>query len=264
MCQQATRIECSTAPSAFLWPRRGRRRAYLRGEVSVLGAGRGEGGLFERPVQPLAAVAVRPERRLPADSWLPGHCPAHDASSLAEGKMLMSIPISAMIASGRCAVERRGSCTAAQRPSRKGDLLGDHLGQARDLLIEEVDVREDRCDPQRVHAIKAALKRLAQRGDLLAQPAPRGVGQHRGIDRDRHERVEHCPAGHPEDVGGDAVKLDGRVLCLVQPVGLAGAFPGSASCCTAELNNVSLPRRCRALHDVRDRAAVGTEGQVRR
>ena len=28
MCQTATMIECLTAPRAFLWPRRGRRRWY--------------------------------------------------------------------------------------------------------------------------------------------------------------------------------------------------------------------------------------------
>jgi hypothetical protein len=43
----------------------------------------------------------------------------------------------------------------------RGDLLGDRLGQAGDLLIEEVDVGEDGADPQRVHAVNAARERLA-------------------------------------------------------------------------------------------------------
>jgi hypothetical protein len=40
-----------------------------------------------------------PERRFPADSWLPGHMPAQDARCAAMGNRLMSTPISAMITS---------------------------------------------------------------------------------------------------------------------------------------------------------------------
>src|ERR1700680_4793324 len=39
---------------------------------------------------------VRPERRLPADSLLPGHTPAHEARCAAVGNADMSTPISAM------------------------------------------------------------------------------------------------------------------------------------------------------------------------
>src|SRR5215212_9403652 len=47
----------------------------------------------------LDPLRVLPERRLPADSWLPGHVPAQDARGLAEGQTLMSPPVSAMITS---------------------------------------------------------------------------------------------------------------------------------------------------------------------
>jgi hypothetical protein len=36
-----------------------------------------------------------------------------------------------------------------------------------DLLVEEVDVREYRADPERVMGVEATLERLAQRRDLL-------------------------------------------------------------------------------------------------
>ena len=62
----------------------------------------------------------------------------------------------------------------------RGDLLSDRVAEASDLLVEEIDVREDRSDPQGVHAIKAALQRFAQRGDLLAQPALGQVGEDLG------------------------------------------------------------------------------------
>ena len=39
---------------------------------------------------------VFPDRRLPADWSLPGHCPAHDARCWAVGNTLMSRPISAI------------------------------------------------------------------------------------------------------------------------------------------------------------------------
>ena len=51
----------------------------LGGEVGVLGADRGQRGFLEREVQPLGALRVLPERRLPADWSLPGHWPAQDA-----------------------------------------------------------------------------------------------------------------------------------------------------------------------------------------
>src|SRR3954451_23011000 len=96
MCQQATMIECLTAPSAFLWPRRGLRRAYWAArEVSLqrVAASAASSSAQSSHLEPLR---VLPERRLPADWWLPEHCPAHEASALAVAKLLMSTPISAM------------------------------------------------------------------------------------------------------------------------------------------------------------------------
>src|SRR3954452_3521124 len=99
MCQQATMIECLTAPSAFLCPRRGLRRAYWAAREVALERVAASAASSTAQSSHLEPLRVLPERRLPADWWLPGHCPAHEASCLAEGKMLMSTPISAMIAS---------------------------------------------------------------------------------------------------------------------------------------------------------------------
>ena len=55
----------------------------------------------------------------------------------------------------------------------RGDPLLDLGRQPVDRLVEEVDVREDLADDQRVLGVEAALERLAQRGDLLAQLALR-------------------------------------------------------------------------------------------
>jgi hypothetical protein len=59
----------------------------------------------------------------------------------------------------------------------------DRLAQAGDLLIEEIQVREDRADPHRVQVIEATLERRLERRDLLAQLPPRELGQDRGIGR---------------------------------------------------------------------------------
>jgi hypothetical protein len=53
----------------------------------------------------------------------------------------------------------------------RGDLLRDRLGEAGDLLVEEVDVGQDRPDPDGVQVIEAALQRFSERGELGAQLA---------------------------------------------------------------------------------------------
>lgn len=66
------------------------------------------------------------------------------------------------------------------RPER-GDLLLDRVSERGDLLIEEVDVLEDRADPDYVDVIEAALKRLREGRNLLTQPAPGQLGEHLGV-----------------------------------------------------------------------------------
>jgi hypothetical protein len=103
--------------------------------------------------------------------------------------------------------------------SGRAQLSLDRVRELVDLLIQEVQVREDRADDQRVVRLEAALQRLTQRRDLRPQLPLGQVGEDLGIGRSLNERVEHRPAGHPEDVGRDAVKLDPGVFQrLVQPV----------------------------------------------
>ena len=84
----------------------------------------------------------------------------------------------------------------------RGDLILDCVREAVDLLIQEVDVREDRADPQRVQLVEATLERLFERGQLRSQAPLRQLGEHLGVGRAVHERVEHRPAGDAEDVRG--------------------------------------------------------------
>ena len=119
----------------------------------------------------LEPLRVLPERRLPADSSLPGHTPAHEARCLGVGNAVMSTPISAISTSAvRCLTPgmRHQQVTLARR---KGRSAPRSRRESVDRLVEEVDVREDLPDDQRVLGVEAPLERLAQRGDLLAQLA---------------------------------------------------------------------------------------------
>jgi len=116
----------------------------------------------------------------------------------------------------------------AQQPhcgGERSDLFADRLGEPVDLLIEEVDVREDRADPQCVVLFEASLERLSQGWDLLAQLPPREVREHLRVSLAGDQRVEHVTGGSAPDVRGDAVELDPGVLQrLVQPVDLTSAL----------------------------------------
>ena len=70
---------------------------------------------------------------------------------------------------GAAPLDSRDRAEELNGPFERGDLCSDHLGEPLDLLVEEVEVGEDRTDQQRMQLIEAALKRLAQRRQLLAQ-----------------------------------------------------------------------------------------------
>jgi hypothetical protein len=130
----------------------------------------------------------------------------------------MSTPISAISTSAARCLDTHQQVTLSRE---RGDLLLDLRGEPLDRLIEEVDVREDLADDQRVLVPEATDERLAQRRDLLAQLAVCQVREDLGIGGALAERVEHRPAGLAEDVARDAIELDAGVLQgLMQPVGL--------------------------------------------
>src|SRR6478609_4161638 len=65
-------------------------------QIRVFSAGGGGRGLAEGPRSHRSLLRVRPEKCLPADSLLPGHMPAQDASCCGVGNRLMSAPVSAI------------------------------------------------------------------------------------------------------------------------------------------------------------------------
>ena len=155
----------------FLVAAPGLEAGVLRGEVGVFAADRGERGFLERPVEPLRSLAGLPGAALagglvvagalagPGGEVLGGREDAHVGADLGDDH-LGCAPLNA----GDRAEQLNGR-------RERGDLLLDRVREPVDLLVEEVDVGEDRADPQRVQLIEAALERLLERRELRAQPA---------------------------------------------------------------------------------------------
>ena len=100
----------------------------------------------------------------------------------------------------------------------RADLLLDEAGELCDLLVEEIDVAQDRADPEPVVGVEVSGERLAQGGDLLAHLPPRQFGEHVRVGLAGDQRVEHVAPGLAHDVRHDGVEFDAGVLeCLVQP-----------------------------------------------
>ena len=149
---------------------------------------------------------------MPADLSLPGHWPAHDARCRAVGEAGHVGADLADDALGAAALDAGDRAQQLNRRRERADLLLDHAGELLDLLVEEVDVAQDRADPQPVMRVEVPGQRLAQRGDLLAHLPARELGEHVRVGLAGDQRVEHVAPGLAQDVRGDAVELDAGVL----------------------------------------------------
>ena len=227
MCQQATMIECLTAPIAFLCPRRGRSRGVLGGEVGVLGAGGGQRGLVSAQSSHLEPLRVRARAAFAGRLVVAGAQPG-PRGQLPGGRedRVMSAPISATIDLGGAPLDAGDRAQQLNGRRERARSARRSLGQtcaicsSRKSMCARIAPTSSAC-----MRVEAALQRLAQRRDLLAQPALGQLGQHLGVGRPGDERVEHRAARDAEDVRRDAVELDAGVLQhLVQPVGLPRAL----------------------------------------
>ena len=126
-------------------------------------------GFLERPVRATCdPLRVVPERRLPADWSLPGHCPAQEARCPAVGNTLMSVPISAIIVSAvRC-------CDAGDRAQQLHRLRERARAGPRSLpraasICSSRKSRWARIAPTSSawSGVEAALQRLASAGILV-------------------------------------------------------------------------------------------------
>src|SRR3954471_12119037 len=212
MCQIAQSIVCLTAPSAFLCPRRGLSRRYwaLRWwpltRIAAMAASSSAKSSHSDPLR------VLPERRLPADWSLPGQRPG-PGREVPRGRELGHVGADLGEDALRAAALDAGHrAQQFNRRRERADLFLDHAGELFDLLVEEIDVAQDRADPQPVMGVEVSGERLAQGGDLLAHLPPRQFGEDRGIGLAGDERVEHVAPGLAHDVCRDGVELDAGVF----------------------------------------------------
>jgi hypothetical protein len=87
--------------------------------------------------------------------------------------------------------------------------VGVELGD-RGLQLRQM--RHGQADEQCVVVAKPASQRLAELGELAAQPALGQLGQHLGVALPGDQGGQHRPTRHAQDVGGDRVELDAGVL----------------------------------------------------
>jgi hypothetical protein len=115
----------------------------------------------------LEPLRVRPERRLPADWSLPGHL-AGPRGQVPGGRE--DTHVDADLGDDHLGGAGLDAWDRAQKLNRwgeRGELRLDRLGEPLDLLVEEVEVGEDRPDQQGVQRVEAALERLFERRIFL-------------------------------------------------------------------------------------------------
>ena len=156
------------------------------------------------------------------------------------GRRLMSVPISAMIDLGGAPLHAGDRAEQLNRRRERGELLLDRVGEPLDLLVEEVEVGEDRPIRSARAGGRSGRRAPPCSAGSFARSLPlRELGEHLRVGRAGDERVEHRAAGDAEDVGGDAVELDPGVLersCAAgwPPAGARRSAPcGSGSGCAA-------------------------------
>ena len=65
------------------------------------------------------------------------------------------------------------SLLASSTPAaERAELRLDRFGEPGDLLVQEVEMREDRADHQRVMGLEATIERLSQRAGIFARSFP--------------------------------------------------------------------------------------------
>lgn len=158
---------------------------------------------------------------------LPGQIPAHEARCAAVGK--------------RCHVQADLSDQHLPHPAPDagdghhqlqgvGDRAQQHLDplvDLRDRRLQEVDVAQHLGNEQAVvFEAEAVGQRLAQCGDLRAQPALGQLGQGRRILVSLQQRFQDRPAGLPQDRRSNRGELNTSVLeHLLQALDRAGCAP---------------------------------------
>ena len=121
----------------------------------------------------------------------------------------------------------------------------DHVGgyfraEARNRLVEEIDMGEDGPKEQAVVSRETPFQSLLQFGEFFPQSSPRKVGKDVRVRSAFEESLEHCLSGDAHDVRGDGGKLDVRCLQeFVEAVYLARPLADQRGTITGEISQVA-------------------------
>jgi len=149
------------------------RRWYLGLEIAAFGTGGGQRGFFEGDPEEFAALAAL-SGAVPAGGLVVARAASRPGREMPGGGE--DRHVGADLSDHR--LSGAGGDAGDGGGQRDGRLPGraqfglDRLRQFGDVLIEEVQVREDRADDQRVMGLKAALQGLSERGQLLRNTPP--------------------------------------------------------------------------------------------
>ena len=169
-------------------------------------------------LSPLRAV---PFLDLPADSCCPGHMPAHEARWPGVANLVMSTPISPMMAS---AIRRSTPGIVHNRSrgiSQRGDALVDRQGEPADGLVGVVELAQNLGHQDGMGGSETTFEGRAELGQLLAQQPLGQIGQDFGILGAGDQRHEHGPPRSSQDVRSHRREFDAGILeHLVEPLGV--------------------------------------------
>src|SRR6266508_5089056 len=163
----------------------------LGGQVDVLAAGGGHGGLGERGVEPFGAVAGL------AGAAFAGGAVVAGALAGPAGEVALAWELAHVGADlgqdrlGGTPLDAGERAEQLNRFGERGELLLDAGREQLDLLVEEIEVGEDGGDDQRVLGVEAADERLLERRDLRAQLAPGELGEQLRVGAAGDERLQH-------------------------------------------------------------------------
>src|SRR5664279_6271578 len=129
MCQAAVSIECCTATSALIGPRRAAMRRYLAEKYVSLERDAASAAVPRAPLRYRLPGRVLVDFTLPADSLEPGAVPAQEARCPAVGNTRMSPPVSARNTSATV-VEIPGMLTNSSRAAAKGSIASSILASS--------------------------------------------------------------------------------------------------------------------------------------
>ena len=125
----------------FLLAPAGGQATILRRQVGVLGVRGGMGRLVQgRRAAAWLPLRVLPERRLPALSWLPGATPPRRPDDRAEGKRLMSVPISATMISAVSPCDAGNGVQSVEPLPQKGDSTLESGASKRSIVSSKLSI----------------------------------------------------------------------------------------------------------------------------